>query len=143
MENTVKKTKAMYFAELREMVLAAVEDQAQQDELVEFIDKQIETLEKRKVAAAERAEKKKAESDAMTDAILAQIGNELITVDEIVIALDSEEVTRNKVTARLGKLVKAGTIVKEAVKVEGNKRMAYRLATATATDADAADADEE
>lgn len=139
MENTVKKTKAMYFSELREMVLAAVEDQAQQDELVEFIDKQIETLEKRKVAAAERAEKKKAESDAMTDAILAQIGNELITVDEIVIALDSEEVTRNKVTARLGKLVKAGTIVKEAVKVEGNKRMAYRLAT----DADAADADEE
>ena len=139
MENTVKKTKAMYFAELREMVLAAVEDQAQQDELLEFIDKQIETLEKRKVAAAERAEKKKAESDAMTDAILAQIGNELITVDEIVVALDSEEVTRNKVTARLGKLVKAGTIVKEAVKVEGNKRMAYRLAT----DADAADADEE
>lgn len=139
MENTVKKTKAMYFAELREMVLAAVEDQAQQDELVEFIDKQIETLEKRKVAAAERAEKKKAESDAMTDAILAQIGNELITVDEIVIALDSEEVTRNKVTARLGKLVKAGTIVKEAVKVDGNKRMAYRLAT----DADAADANEE
>lgn len=139
MENTVKKTKAMYFAELREMVLAAVKDQAQRDELVEFIDKQIETLEKRKVAAAERAEKKKAESDAMTDAILAQIGNELITVDEIVIALDSEEVTRNKVTARLGKLVKAGTIVKEAVKVEGNKRMAYRLAT----DADAVDADEE
>ena len=141
MENTVKKTKAMYFAELREMVLAAVEDQAQQDELLEFIDKQIETLEKRKVAAAERAEKKKAESDAMTDAILAQIGDELITVDEIVVALDSEEVTRNKVTARLGKLVKAGTIVKEAVKVDGNKRMAYRLATAT--DADAADADEE
>lgn len=139
MENTVKKTKAMYFAELREMVLAAVEDQAQQDELVEFIDKQIETLEKRKVAAAERAEKKKAESDAMTDAILAQIGDELITVDEIVVALDSEEVTRNKVTARLGKLVKAGTIVKEAVKVDGNKRMAYRLAT----DADAADANEE
>ena len=139
MENTVKKTKAMYFAELREMVLAAVKDQAQRDELVEFIDKQIETLEKRKVAAAERAEKKKAESDAMTDAILAQIGNELITVDEIVVALDSEEVTRNKVTARLGKLVKAGTIVKEAVKVEGNKRMAYRLAT----DADAADANEE
>lgn len=138
MENTVKKTKAMYFAELREMVLAAVEDQAQQDELVEFIDKQIETLEKRKVAAAERAEKKKA-ADVMTDAILAQIGDELITVDEIVVALDSEEVTRNKVTARLGKLVKAGMIVKEAVKVDGNKRMAYRLAT----DADAADADEE
>lgn len=130
MENTVKKTKAMYFAELREMVMNTVDDQAYQDELIEFIDKQVETLEKRKVAAAERAEKKKAESDALTDAILAQIGDELITVDEIVLALDDEEVTRNKVTARLGKLVKAGLIVKETVKVEGNKRMAYRLATA-------------
>lgn len=126
MENT-KKTKAMYFAELREMVVAAVEDQAQRDELVEFIDKQVETLEKRKAAAAERAAQKKVESDAMTDAILAQIGNELITVDEIVAALDDEEVTRNKVTARLGKLVKAGLIVKDSVKVENGKRMAYRL----------------
>lgn len=128
MENTIKKTKAMYFAELREMILDTVQDEEKQNELIEFIDKQVETLEKRKVAAAGRAEKKRAESDAMTEAILAQIGNEPITVDEIVVALDSEDVTRNKVTARLGKLVKAGMIEKEYVKVEGNKRMAYRLA---------------
>jgi len=128
MDNTVKKTKAMYFAELREMVLATVEDQAQQDELVEFIDKQMETLDKRKAAAADRAAKKKAESDALTDEIFALIGDKPITVDEIVVALDNEDVTRNKVTARLGKLVKAGSIVKETVKVEGNKRMAYRVA---------------
>ena len=135
MENTVKKTKAMYFAELRAMVEGWV-DREDQDELLEFIDKQVEALEKRKVAAAERAEKKRAESDAMTEAILAQIGDEPITVDEIVVALDSEDVTRNKVTARLGNLVKAGMIVKEYVKVEGNKRMAYHLA-------DAGDADKE
>jgi len=128
MDNTVKKTKAMYFAELREMVLATVEDQAQQDELVEFIDKQMETLDKRKAAAADRAAKKRAESDALTDEIFALIGDKPITVDEIVVALDNEDVTRNKVTARLGKLVKAGSIVKETVKVEGNKRMAYRVA---------------
>lgn len=129
MENTVKKTKAMYFAELREMVLDVVQDQEQQDELIEFIDKQIETLEKRKVAAAARAEKKREESDELTEAIFAQIGEDLITVDEIVVALDSEEVTRNKVTARLGKLAKAGRIAKEYIKVDGNKRMAYRLPT--------------
>ena len=128
MDNTMKKTKAMYFAELREMVLAAVEDEAQQAELVEFIDKQMETLDKRKAAAADRAAKKRAESDALTDEIFALIGNEPMTVDEIVLALDNEDVTRNKVTARLGKLVKAGSIVKETVKVEGNKRMAYRTA---------------
>lgn len=128
MENT-KKTKAMYFAELREIILNTIMEQDDQDELIEFIDKQLETLEKRKAAAAERAEKKRAASDAMSDAILAQISEDLVTVDDIVAALDDEAVTRNKVTARLGKLVKAGTIVKEAVRVDGNKRMAYRLAT--------------
>ena len=123
-----KKTKAMYFAELREMVTAAVEDEARRDELVEFIDKQVEALEKRKVAAAARAEKKKAESDALTEEIFERIGDELITVDEIVITFDEEEeVSRAKVTARLGKLVNAGRIEKEAVKVDGKKRMAYRL----------------
>lgn len=127
MENAVKKTKAMYFAELREMVEGWT-DKEDRDDLLEFIDKQIETLEARKAAAAKRAEKKRAESDALTDAILAQISEELITVDEIVVALDDEDVTRNKVTARLGKLVKAGLIVKDTVKVDGNKRMAYKLA---------------
>lgn len=123
-----KKTKAMYFAELREMVTAAVEDEARRDELVEFIDKQVEALEKRKVAAAARAEKKKAESDALTEEIFERIGDELITVDEIVVTFDEEEeVSRAKVTARLGKLVNAGRIEKEAVKVDGKKRMAYRL----------------
>ena len=46
MENTVKKTKVMYFTELREMVMDVVTDEEKQDELLAFIDKQIETLEK-------------------------------------------------------------------------------------------------
>lgn len=126
MEN--KKTKAMYFAELREMVENWV-DREDQNDLLEFIDKQVEALEKRKVAAQERAAKKRVESDAMTEAILAQIGDEFITVDEIVAALNDETVTRNKVTARLGKLVKNGAIEKEIVKTEDGKRMGYKLAT--------------
>ena len=60
------------------------------------------------------------------------IGEDLVTVDEIVVAINREDVTRNKVTARLGKLFKNGAIVKETVKVDGNKRMAYRLADAEA-----------
>lgn len=128
MENTAKKTKAMYFAELREMVLDVVQDEEKQDELLEFIDKQLAALEKRKENAAKRAEKKRAESDALTDEILAKLGDELATVNEIVLAFDDEEITRAKVTSRLGKLVKAGLAVKEAVKVDGKQRMAYRLA---------------
>jgi predicted DNA repair protein MutK len=127
MDNSVKKTKAMYFAELREMVEGQVDAEDRED-LLEFIDKQVEALEKRKEAAVKRAEKKREESDELTDAILDQIGTDLITVDEIVVAMNDEEVTRNKVTARLGKLVKAGAIIKDSVKVDGKKRMAYRLA---------------
>lgn len=132
MENTVKKTKVMYFTELREMVMDVVTDQEKRDELLAFIDKQIETLEKRKEAAATRAAKKKEESDALTEEILGLIGEDLVTVDEIVVAINREDVTRNKVTARLGKLFKNGAIVKETVKVNGNQRMAYRLADAEA-----------
>lgn len=137
MEKAVKKTKAMYFAELREMVIAGVEDEEERAALVEFIDKQVDALEKRKVSAAARAEKKKEESDALTEAIFDMIGDELITVDEIVVALDTEGVTRNKVTARLGKLVKAERIVKGSVKVDGKKRMAYCLPGAEVVDEDA------
>jgi DNA-binding transcriptional ArsR family regulator len=136
MENTTKKTKTMLFEELREIVIDVVKDEEKQNELVDFIDKQIELLVKRKAAAADRAAKKKEESDALTEEILGLIGEDLVTVDEIVIAINREDVTRNKVTARLGKLFKSGAIVKETVKVDGNKRMAYKLA-------DAADADAE
>ena len=126
MENATKKTKVMYFEELKELVLTTVIDAEKQTEYVEFIDKQIEALEKRKVAAAARAEKKKAESDALTNAIYELITDKLVTVDEITVAFDDEEVTRAKVTARLGKLVNAGLIEKEPVRVDGKKRMAYR-----------------
>ena len=125
MEN--KKTKIDLFLELK----AAVErdNTVNKDELVDFIDKEIEILEKRKVAAKERAEKKKSESDALTDEIFALVTEEVKTVEAILEGLDDEDITRNKVTARLGKLVKAGLVVKESVKVDGNRRMAYRRAT--------------
>lgn len=129
MENAVKKTKVMYFAELKDMVMEAenIENELR-DELVNFIDKQVETIEKRKVAAAARAERKKAEADALTDEIFALMTEEFMTADEIVDALDNEDVTRNKVTARLAKLIKENKVVKETIKVDKKKKMAYKLA---------------
>ncbi len=129
MENTVKKTKAMYFAELKDMVMEAEEITDElKDELVDFLDKQVEAIEKRKAAAAARAEKKKAESDALTDAIFAVMTEELMTADEIMDALEDETATKNKVTARLTKLINAEKVVKETIKVDGKRRMAYKLA---------------
>lgn len=129
MENAVKKTKVMYFAELKDMVMEAenIENELR-DELVNFIDKQVETIEKRKVAAAARAEKKRAEADALTDEIFALMTEEFMTADEIVDALEDEDVTRNKVTARLAKLIKENKVVKETIKIDKKKKMAYKLA---------------
>lgn len=129
MENAVKKTKVMYFTELKDMVMEAegITDELK-DELVDFIDKQVETIEKRKVAAAARAEKKKAEADALTDEIFALMTEDFMTADEIVDMLDDETITRNKVTARLAKLIKAEKVVKETIKIDGKRKMAYKLA---------------
>lgn len=129
MENAVKKTKVMYFAELKDMVMEAEEITDElKDELVDFIDKQVEAIEKRKVAAAARAEKKRAEADALTDEIFALMTEDFMTADEIVDMLDDETITRNKVTARLAKLIKAEKVVKETIKIDGKRKMAYKLA---------------
>ena len=129
MENAVKKTKVMYFTELKDMVMEAegITDELK-DELVDFIDKQVETIEKRKVAAAARAEKKRAEADALTNEIFALMTEDFMTADEIVDMLDDETITRNKVTARLAKLIKAEKVVKETIKIDGKRKMAYKLA---------------
>ena len=129
MENAVKKTKVMYFTELRDMVMEAEEITDElKDELVDFINKQVETIEKRKVAAAARAEKRRAEADALTDEIFALMTEDFMTADEIVDMLDDETITRNKVTARLAKLIKAEKVVKETIKIDGKRKMAYKLA---------------
>ena len=122
-----KKTKAIYFNELIALVNATVEDEAERADYVDFLEKQVAALEKRKEYAKNKAAEKKEASDELTERIYGVIGADLMTVDEIVLAVDEEDVTRNKVTSRLGKLVKAGRIVKEAVRVEKNRRMAYRL----------------
>lgn len=124
MSDSIKMTKAMYFAELREMVENWV-DREDREDLLGFIDNELAILEKRKAAASERAAKKRAESDALTDKIYEALGDEPMTIDAILEVVADEDVTRNKVTARLSKLVKAEKVAKESIKIDGNKRMAY------------------
>lgn len=125
-----KKTRVARFNELKELVEAHVEDATEREDMLDFIDNQIAAIDRKKEAAVRRAEKKKAESDALKEAIFDKIGDELITVDEIVVAFDDPDVTRNKVTARLGKLFNEGRITKEQVKVDGKKKMAYKRVVA-------------
>ena len=130
-----KMTKAMYFEVIRGIVetlnAEAFPEGVTCDDVLDFIDRQVALLDKRAAASKERAAKKRAASDELTELIYTMIfeAEDFITADDIVEKIGDEEVTKNKVTARVSKLIKAGRVAKEQVKLEdGKKRMAYRIA---------------
>lgn len=139
-----KMTKRDYFAGLAEIVKTNLTEGEGQIYL-DFIDRELALLDKRKENAQRRAEKKRAASDDLTEQIFDIIdaaSGELVDVEAIMENLDIPDITRNKVAARTTKLVKAGRIEKESIKVDGKKRMAYRVADAEAVDVDEVEADE-
>ena len=93
------------------------------EDLVAFINKEIETLDKRNEKEKERRAEKKAEGDALGAAIVAQIEATPKTADEILAAIIEEfpDATRAKVTNRASKAVKENVIFKTYVK-DDNKR---------------------
>ena len=127
-----KITKKDYFAMVAEIVDNS--NAENKDELMEFIEKQVEALDKKAAKAKERAAEKKAEGDALRDKVEAVLTNEVQVIDQIVEAIGDEEVTRNKVVARLTQLVKADIAVKEEVKNGSKKVMGYKLKTEDAAD---------
>ena len=112
----------------RDIYHAMIDGTIDAEVMREFAEKKLAQLDKRRDAAAKRAEKKREESDALTEEIYGLLTETPMTIDEIVLALDIEDVTTNKVAARLGKLIKADRVVKEAVRVDKRRKMAYRLA---------------
>lgn len=128
MADTTKKTKETYFNEFKDIINAADIDAETREDYIAFIDKQIEMLDKKKEASKARRAAKTAESDALTDQIYSLLTDEAQTVEEILVALDEEDLTRAKVVSRLGKLVRAGQATKEPIKVDGQRRTAYTKA---------------
>lgn len=127
-----KMTKAMYFEVIRGLIEGlsdvAFPDGIKADDVLDFIDKQVALLNKRASLSKERAA-----NDELIELIYTIISeaDNFITADEIVEIVEkagNEEITKNKVIARVSKLVKAGRVVKEQVKFEdGKKRMAYKV----------------
>lgn len=121
----VKMTKAMWFEAIKALVEAS--DAEQKDEMVEFIDAQVEALAKKAEKAKERAAAKKVEGDELREVVRTILTNELQAIDDIVAQIEGEDVTKAKVTARLTQLVKADMAEKDQIKVGDRKVMAYRL----------------
>lgn len=114
-----------------EMLMEIVENSNSEikAELVEFITKQIESIDAKAAKAKEKAAEKRAEGDELRAAVKAVLTNELQTAEMILGQIEGEELTKAKITARLTQLIKAEEAVKEEVKTEeGKKVMAYKLA---------------
>ena len=124
MEN-VKLTKKDYYGMIREIVVES--DIENKDELVAFVDKQVEAIDSRAAKAKERAASKKVEGDALRSQVEGLLTNEYQTAEDILAQAQGADLTKGKITARLTQLVKAGVAEKETVKVEDRKVMGYRL----------------
>ena len=141
MADVKKITKAEYFGMIKDVVAGSDVENAQ--ELMDFIDRQVELIASKAEKAKARAAKQKAEGDELRDAVQAVLTGELQVIDEIVAQVDFEDVTKAKVTARLTQLVNAGIAVKEQQKVDSRKVMAYKLADTDEVEAVADEADAE
>lgn len=120
----VKVTKRERFEDLK--VVAAA---AGREDLVEFIDEQIAMLDRRLEKAKEYKAKKNAAPDELKVKIAAALTNSFMPADAIteIVAEGNEEITKAKVTARLGQLVRAGEAEKITIKVDKRRVVAYAL----------------
>jgi DNA-binding transcriptional regulator GbsR (MarR family) len=125
MENTVKKvTKRDYFAGVRAIVEASTA--ANKDELVAFIDREVELLNKRNASRTGKPTKKQTENEALVEHIYDVLVDlkEAATINAIQEADEMlSDLSGQKVSALLKKLVDAGRVVKSY-----EKKKAYYLA---------------
>lgn len=100
------------------------------EDMLTFARHEIELLDSKNAKAKIYAEKKKNEADEVCDAIYNILGEEYMLASDIVIALDNEEITINKITSKLKKLVDAHLVEKaeQKIKVDGKTltRMGYK-----------------
>lgn len=103
-------------------------------DVVEFCDNEIANLDKKAAKAKENLAKKRAEGDALTDAVRAVLTADPQTIAEVTAQIEGEDVTNAKVQYRLKVLADNGEAVKSEVTIPGvdgaksRKVVAYALA---------------
>ena len=132
---TVKVTKKDVLNAINTLVAGENEDAVLvEDSLVTVADVKayvattLAQLDKKAASAAAKSAAKKAAGDELRAAVEAVLTDELQTNADILAKIEGEDLTPNKITARLTQLVNAGVAVKEKIKVDGKEKMAYKLA---------------
>lgn len=122
-----KMTKAMWLEELHLMVEAS--DREDKEGMLEFIESQQEMLAHKAEKAREYAQKRKAANDELKEEVYGVLTEDFQTIDEIYAQVETPDVSRAKVTARLTALVREERVTKDVAKYEGGKRLTvYKLA---------------
>lgn len=113
-----KLTKKDFYGKLLDLIKLHAEDATEQEQLTEFVQHEIELIEKK----AEKAKgyQRKKEKDVLKDMVFEALTEDFQTIKEIVAAIDSKEieVTSAKVTARLTALAKENSVIKEEITIE-------------------------
>lgn len=134
-----KMTKKDVWAEIRDTLVDNFEE-GDVAAYVEFIDKEIAAIDARAEKEKARRAAKKAEGDALKDAVKAAIENAdgPITAAAIADELLEEypEVTKAKVTYRASALAKDGEVDKTKIDEDGRKVVAYAPAGTVEEDAE-------
>lgn len=123
---TTKTTKKETFGILAELVIAA-RDAAiggfDYTSLESFIDKEIESLDKRAESARKRAAKKKDAGDEMRETLFNLLTDEAQTIPDLLPkmqeAMNDDTISAQKLTARLKQLVDLGRVTKAEVTIPG------------------------
>ena len=115
-----------------ETIAAGMTDTIDRETLITWAEKKIAQLDHKAEKARETAAAKRAEGDALTEAVLAAVGDEFEPISEIAARVDAEDATASKVAYRLNAAFKAGTLEKSEIALEGSeggrkrKVIAYR-----------------
>lgn len=139
MENKTKVTKVMVLNAIREMaeIYEGEFDEVTAEDIIAYVDTTIKQIHNKAERAKTKAAEKRAEGDALRDAVKAALTDEYKTIAEITESLDIEGVTPGKVVARLTQLVKADEANKTDIKIDGRRVKGYALGAAPTTEDDA------
>ena len=122
-----KLTKKDMFLQIRDIL--ETKDIEDKEGLIEFVDNQIASLEKKAVKAKEKAAEKRAVGDELKDLVKSLLTNDYQTINDLLEQIDGADVTRAKVQARVTALVNDGYAEKADVETEAGKTAkAYRIA---------------
>lgn len=129
MEKEIEITKEQRFMQVRELLVQSAAPQ----ELLNFIDNEVEILHKKAESSKKARTKKKAENDVLKEQVFSQLATDkFITIPELMkVYSENEEITPQKITSRLTALIKEGLVEKDIVAVEvgGKQKKAtgYRI----------------